>query len=60
MIANYAAAISIHENARNAGLESRQYYIGELCTAPIVCPLPPVVPRLSFFYLRKRERKEQK
>ncbi|PMD26368.1 hypothetical protein NA56DRAFT_641838 [Hyaloscypha hepaticicola] len=33
LIANYAAAISIPENARNVGLEAR--YIGELCTAPV-------------------------
>jgi hypothetical protein len=36
LIANYAAAISIPEAAAVGDVEARQYYIGELCTAPIV------------------------
>jgi hypothetical protein len=54
LIVNYAAAISVPENARDVGLEAR--YIGELCTAPIVCSLPPVVPRLCFFTISEGEK----
>jgi hypothetical protein len=49
LIATYTTAISIPENAR-------QYYIGELCTAPVVCPLPPVGPRLCFFTISEGEK----
>jgi hypothetical protein len=58
LIANYAAAISVPENARNVGLEAR--YISELCTAPIVCSLLHCCPPSLFLhYLRRRERKNK-
>jgi hypothetical protein len=57
LVANYAAAISIPENARSVGLEAR--YIGELCTAPIVCPLPLLSPVFVSSLSQKKRKEEQ-
>jgi len=58
LIANYAAAISVPENARSVGLEAR--YIGELCTAPIVCFLSLIIPCLSFFTILEGDKGKTK
>lgn len=58
LIANYAAAISVPETAHTADLEARQDYIGELCDAPIVYSLPPIIP-VFMFSLSKTERIEK-
>jgi hypothetical protein len=57
-IVSYAAANSIPETAYVADLEARKDHIGELCTAPIVCP-PYVIPVFIFSLSQKGKKNEK-